>query len=99
MQHNDTRTEKMSCRQLALEQNQKLFDEANALSFAAADLLEHPDFDSEMFDEYLRMRGNSEALFREAIEHLGVLNEHFPPPTVSVAIEGQNVAGREKKTA
>ena len=85
MQYNHTHTQMMACRQLAMEQNQKLFNEANALSKNAFELLEHPGFDSEMFDEYLRLRGKAEALFREAIEHLSVLNKHFPAPTVSVA--------------
>lgn len=32
MQYNHTHTQMMACRQLAMEQNQKLFNEANALS-------------------------------------------------------------------
>jgi len=99
MQHNDIDEKTMACRQLAMEQNQKLFNEANALSRSAFDLLEQPDFDSEMFDEYLRLRGKAEALFREAIDHLGVLNEHFPLPTVSVVDDGGKAARREKEIA
>ena len=99
MQHNNSHTKMMACRQLAMEQNQKLFNQANALSNSAFDLLEHPDFDSEMFDEYLRLRGKAEALFGEAIEHLGVVNEHFPAPTASVATEGGTVPSREKEVA
>lgn len=99
MQYNHTHTKMMACRQLAMEQNQKLFNEANALSKSAFDLLEHPGFDSEMFDEYLRLRGKAEALFGEAIEHLGVVNEHFPAPTASVATEGGTVPSREKAVA
>lgn len=97
MQYNNTHTKMMACRQLAMEQNQKLFNEANALSNSAFDLLEHPDFDSEMFDEYMRLRGKAEALFREAIEHLGVLNKHFPVPTVCVAINSKNKAAKRVK--
>lgn len=99
MQYNHTHTQMMACRQLAMEQNQKLFNEANALSKSAFDLLEHPDFDSEMFDEYLRLRGKAEALFGEAIEHLSVVNEHFPAPTASVAAEGGTVPSCEKEVA
>lgn len=99
MQYNNTHTTMMACRQLAMEQNQKLFNEANALSKSAFELLEHPDFDSEMFDKYLRLRGKAEVLFREAIEHLGVLNRHFPMPIKSVAADGGKVAQREKETA
>lgn len=71
MLHNDIDAKMTACRQLAMEQNQKLFNEANALSRSAFDLLEQPDFDSEMFDEYLRLRGKAEALFQEAPDHLG----------------------------
>lgn len=101
MQHTDTDTDAkvMACRQLAMEQNQKLFYEANALNRSSFDLLEQPDLDSEMFDEYLRLRGKAEALFREAIDHLGVLNKHFPAPTVSVAHDGGKVAKSEKEIA
>ncbi|MBS7842899.1 hypothetical protein KFF47_08925 [Pseudomonas fluorescens] len=99
MQHNNSHTKMMACRQLAMEQNQKLFNQANALSNSAFDLLEHPDFDSEMFDEYLRLRGKAEALFREAIDHLGVLNKYFPAPTISAAAKDGKVAKREKEVA
>lgn len=99
MQYNHTHTKMMACRQLATEQNQKLFNEANALSKSAFDLLEHPGFDSEMFDEYLRLRGKAQALFREAIDHLGVLNTHFPVPETSAAADGGKVAKREKEVA
>ena len=99
MQYNDTQAKMMACRQLAMEQNQKLFNDANTLSCNAFDLLDRPDFDSEMFDEYLRMRGKAEALFREAIDHLGVLNKHFPTSTGSVATDGGRVAKREKEIA
>ncbi|KRP65729.1 hypothetical protein [Pseudomonas orientalis] len=100
MHHTDTYAKRMACRQLAMEQNQKLFDEANALSRSAFDLLECADFDSEKFDQYLRLRAKAEALFREAIEHLGVLNTHFPTPASSVANnEGVKVVIREREVA
>ncbi|CRM64242.1 hypothetical protein [Pseudomonas sp. 31 R 17] len=99
MHHTDTYAKRMACRQLAMEQNQKLFDEANALSRSAFDLLECADFDSEKFDHYLRLRARAEALFREAIEHLGVLNKHFPTPASSVANEGAKVVIREREVA
>lgn len=79
MQLNNLPAKLMARRSLALEQNQKMFNEANALSQSAFDLLDHCDFNHEMFDEYLQMRHKAESLFREAIEHLGSLNEHFPP--------------------
>ncbi|WP_300628464.1 hypothetical protein [Pseudomonas sp.] len=98
MQYNDTYTQRLACRDLALEQNQKLFNEANALSRSAFDLLERADFDSDMFIEYLRLRGKAQALFCEAIDHLGVLNTHFPPHAPRVAVEHPQV-GREKEAA
>ncbi|AZF04922.1 hypothetical protein [Pseudomonas sp. R5-89-07] len=99
MQYNDTYAKRMACRQLALEQNQKLLNEANAISRSAFDLLERADFDSVLFDEYLRLRAKAQTLFREAIDHLGVLNTHFPVPTPSVASEDAKVARREKEVA
>lgn len=68
-----------ACRCLAMEQNKKLFEEANALSRCAFDMLDQPDFDSEKFHQYLQLRGKAEALFREALDHFALLNEHFPP--------------------
>ncbi|PKH12836.1 hypothetical protein [Pseudomonas fluorescens] len=99
MQHADLYTKRMACRQLAMEQNQKLFNEANAISREAFDLLECADFDSAKFDQYLRLRAKAEALFREAIEHLGVLNTHFPAPTSSVAINDAPVVMLEQEVA
>ncbi|MBI6632922.1 hypothetical protein YA0871_09620 [Pseudomonas paralactis] len=85
MQYDDTQTTLIACRQLALEQNQKLFDQANAISREAFELLDHPDFDSEMFDQYLHLRAKAESLFKEAIEHLSVLHTHFSPLSSPVA--------------
>ena len=75
----------IACRRLAIEQNKKLFEKANQLNRSAFDLLERADLDSEQFHNYLRMRGIAEALFREAIDHLALLNEHFPPITTHSA--------------
>jgi uncharacterized membrane protein len=81
-----TTAQLLACRCLAMEQNKKLFEEANALSRAAFDLLDQPDLDSEKFHRYLQLRGKAEALFREALDHLTLLNEHFPPlPTRPVS--------------
>ncbi|WP_143492133.1 hypothetical protein [Pseudomonas sp. B28(2017)] len=67
-----------ACRCLAIEQNTKLFEEANALNRSAVDLLDRPDFDSEMFLQYLHLRGKAELQFREALDHLSFVNEQFP---------------------
>lgn len=66
------------CRRLAIEQNEKLFEEANALNRSTIDLLDRPDLDSEMFLEYLRLRGKADALFREALDHLSLIDQQFP---------------------
>ncbi|MGF6220148.1 hypothetical protein [Pseudomonas sp. YL-218 TE3947] len=67
-----------ACRRLAMEQNEKLFEEANALHRSAIDLLDRPDLDSEMFLQYLQLRGRADAKFREALDHLSLINEQFP---------------------
>lgn len=69
----------LACRRLAIEQNEKLFEQANALSRNASDILDQPDFDSEKFLEYLQQRDKADALFREALTHIVLLNEQFPP--------------------
>lgn len=99
MQFNPTPAQLTACRRLAMEQNKKIFTQANTLSRDAFDLLDHPDFDSERFDEYLQLRRNSESLFREAIEHLGVLNREFPPPCAYSMSEGATIVTAEKETA
>mgnify|MGYP001084665543 CR=1 FL=1 len=72
-----TNTHLTACRRLALERNEKLFEEANALNRSAIDLLERPDLDNEMFLQYLQIRGKAESLFREALDHLCLINEQF----------------------
>jgi hypothetical protein len=67
-----------ACHRLAMEQNERLFVEANALNRSAIDLLDRPDLDSELFLQYLQLRGKAEARFREALEHLSLINEQFP---------------------
>ncbi|WP_445576735.1 hypothetical protein GKKCFE_15020 [Pseudomonas sp. E141] len=99
MQFNNTAEKLMACRRLALEQNERLFDEANAYSRRAFDLLEHPDFDCEMFEEYLHIRHKAESLFRDAIEHLSALNEHFPPPSSRSATGVSNSTTVDKEMA
>ncbi|WP_178122568.1 hypothetical protein [Pseudomonas izuensis] len=81
MYSHHTNTHLMACRRLAMEQNEKLFEEANALNRSAIDLLDRPDLDSEMFLHYLQLRGKAQALFREALDHLSLINEQFPIPS------------------
>ncbi|SDV04187.1 hypothetical protein [Pseudomonas vancouverensis] len=68
-----------ACRHLAMEQNEKLFEEANVLNRSALDLLDRPDLDDEMFLDYLRLRDKAHALFQEALDHLSLINEQLPP--------------------
>jgi cellulose biosynthesis protein BcsQ len=70
----------IACRRVAMEQNQRLFEEANAINRSALDLLERSDFDSEMFLVYLQLKTRAKNRFREALEHATLLNEHFPSP-------------------
>jgi uncharacterized membrane protein len=67
-----------ACRRLAMEQNKKLFEEANVLSRSASDLLEHAHLDSERFLRYLELRKKADAQYRDALEHLKLLTEQFP---------------------
>ncbi|NUU37824.1 hypothetical protein [Pseudomonas sp. C2B4] len=76
-----TTTHLMACRSLAIEQNEKLFEEANALNRFAINLLDRPDLDGEMFLQYLQLRGKADALFREALDHLNLINQQFPIPS------------------
>ncbi|BCX68269.1 hypothetical protein [Pseudomonas izuensis] len=95
-----TTTHLMACRRLAMEQNEKLFEAANTLNRSAIDLLDRPDLDSEMFLHYLQLRGKAEALFREALDHLSLINEQFPIPPETlpgleqIAFTSSTVQGR-----
>jgi hypothetical protein len=83
----------IACRRVAMEQNEKLFAEANDLNRQAYDLLDHPDFDSDMFMEYLQLRKKSQALFLEAMDHLSLLNEQFPAPSAQADRRADTVCG------
>ncbi|MFJ2709453.1 hypothetical protein ACIOZM_01025 [Pseudomonas sp. NPDC087346] len=72
-----------ACRAMALERNRQLFEEAQALNRAAHELLEGHDLDIEEFEHYRAMRKKADLLFAQAIEHLCVLNEDFPPIPMS----------------
>ena len=72
-----------ACRAFALERNRQMFEEAQALSRSAWALLEVSDMDVELFDRYQAMRRKADLKFEEAIEHLRLLNEDFPPVSIS----------------
>ncbi|MHC8286553.1 hypothetical protein ACYZUD_06925 [Pseudomonas sp. XS1P51] len=61
-----------------------MFEEAQALSRCAFELLESGDMDVELFDRYQAMRRKADLKFEEAIEHLRLLNEDFPPIPMSI---------------
>ncbi|AKA24369.1 hypothetical protein [Pseudomonas chlororaphis] len=66
-----------ACRAFALEQNQRLFRHARALSAQAFALLDDARLDSETFEQYRHLRDKAEARFQEAIEHLRLINRDF----------------------
>lgn len=72
-----------ACRTLALERNRQLFEEAQALNRAAHELLEGEHLDIEQFERYRLLRRKADWKFQDAIEHLCVLNEDFPPIPMS----------------
>lgn len=83
----------IACRRIAIEQNKKIFEEANAINRSALDLLDRSDFDNEMFLVYLLLREKAKNRFKEALEHITLLNEHFPSP------ELKNTRSREHSKA
>ncbi|MDI2142285.1 hypothetical protein KBJ94_09560 [Pseudomonas sp. ITA] len=68
-----------ACRTLALERNRALFEEARALNRKANELLEGENLDIEQFERYRAVRRKADRQFEDAIDHLSVLNEDFPP--------------------
>ena len=72
-----------ACRALALERNRQLFEDAHALNRAAYELLEADNLDLDQFEHYRALRRKADAKFAEAIDHLCVLNEDFPPIPMS----------------
>ncbi|ROL89287.1 hypothetical protein [Pseudomonas chlororaphis] len=66
-----------ACHKLALEQNQRLFNQARALNAQAYELLENGRLDIDTFERYRRLRNKAEAKQREAIEHLRLVNQEF----------------------
>jgi hypothetical protein len=83
MVHYSTSDEIKACRAFALERNHQMFEEAQALSRSAFALLEGSDMDVELFDRYQAMRRKANLKFEEAIQHLRLLNEDFPPVSLS----------------
>jgi len=74
-----------ACRAFALERNRQMFEEAQDLSRCAFEMLDGGDLDVELFDRYRALRRKADLKFQEAIEHLRLLNEDFPPIPLSVS--------------
>lgn len=72
-----------ACRALALERNRQLFDNAHTLNRAANALLDVEHLDIEQFEHYRALRKKADLMFEDAIDHLCVLNEDFPPIPMS----------------
>lgn len=89
MIHYSTRDEIKACRAFALERNRQMFEEAQALSRHAFELLEGGDLDRALFDRYQLLRRKADLKFEEAIEHLRVINEDFPPIPMSGRLPSQ----------
>ena len=83
MIHYSTSDEIKACRAFALERNRQMFEEAQALSRSAFALLEGSDMDVEQFDRYRALRRKADSKLKEAIEHLRLLNEDFPPVSIT----------------
>lgn len=92
MIHYSTCEETTACREFALERNRQLFEEAQALSRSAFELLEGSELDAEQFDRYQAMRHKADLKYAEAIEHLRLLNEEFP----SLPMAGRNAQRAQK---
>ncbi|MBN6775996.1 hypothetical protein JRG42_22135 [Pseudomonas granadensis] len=79
MKERSTPAQIKACRALALERNRQLFDNAHTLNRAANAMLEVENLDMEQFEHYRALRKKADLLFEDAIDHLCVLNEDFPP--------------------
>lgn len=84
MVHYSTPDQIKACRAFALECNRQMFEDAQALSRSAFEMLEDGDMDLERFEHYRAMRRKADLKFQEAIEHLRLLNADFPPIPMSV---------------
>jgi alanine racemase len=76
-------TTNTACRDLALERNGVLFEEAQALNKAAYRVLEGTSLDAEMFTHYQALRKKADLKFFDAIEHLRLVNDELPPLPMS----------------
>lgn len=96
MKESSTPAQIKACRALALERNRQLFDNAHTLNRAANQLLEVENLDMEQFEHYRALRKKADLMFEDAIDHLCVLNEDFPP--ISMTSHSSVESRRELET-
>lgn len=82
-----------TCRAFALEQNHRLFHQANALSQCALDLLDAPTLDAEAFAHYQALRRKADLKFAEAIDHLRLIQQ--PPRMRAVQLRQRSAVAQE----
>ncbi|MCO7515130.1 hypothetical protein NJF44_07090 [Pseudomonas guariconensis] len=80
-----THATRQACRQLALEQNQRLFAQAYQLDHAAFALLERPGLDAGRFDHYQSLRRKAAERYEEALEHLALIDQSFGARSPAIA--------------
>ena len=97
MIHYSSRDEISACRAFALDRNRHLFEEAQALSNSAFELLEGGNLDAKRFDRYQAMRRKADLKYEEAIEHLRLLNEDFPSATAAPPLTQRPVHSYESR--
>lgn len=70
--------QRMACRHVALEQNERLFLRASDLERRADALLEHPQLDALLFHDYQKLKALACQQYVEAIAHREVIERDFP---------------------
>ncbi|WP_231987116.1 hypothetical protein [Pseudomonas prosekii] len=80
-------------RNIALECNRHLFEDAHQLSREAFELLEKAELDAELFTHYQALRQKADMKFEEAIEHLRLIEEELPSME-NVALLSSKSAGQ-----
>lgn len=69
-----------ACRQLALEQNGRLLQQAYQFDHTAFALLDRPGLDAGRFDRYQTLRRKAAERYQEALEHLALIERTFHAP-------------------
>lgn len=69
-----------ACRQLALEQNRRLLQQAYQLDHNAFALLDRPGLDAGRFDRYQALRRKAAERYQKALDHLALIERTFDAP-------------------